>query len=100
MNETSSQFSYTCLVIDNMRAICIDPEGNVAELVMEDGYSIHSRDGWHRMGVNADDIEVAHDAANPQDEEFSYHSDWRPCETPDQLWHGQHGHGRPRSPNP
>ena len=78
------------LVIDNIRTIYIGPDGDVEEVVVMDGDSICSRDGWIRMGRNADDVNVVHDAANPQDEEFSYYSDWRPH---DREWNINYGTG-------
>ena len=89
------------LLIDNIRTIYIGPEGDVEEVVVMDGDSIYSRDGWIRMGRNADDVNMAHDTANPQDEEFSYYSDWRPY---DREWNINYGTGNMvmegRSPNP
>ena len=59
------------LLIDNIRATCVGPHGDAEEVVTVDGNAIHSRDGWIRMGRNADYVDVVHDTANPQDEEFS-----------------------------
>lgn len=78
------------LLIDNIRTIYIGPEGDVEEVVVMDGDSIYSRDGWIRMGRNADDVNMVHDTANPQDEEFSYYSDWRPY---DREWNINYGTG-------
>ena len=62
--------------IDDIRTIYIDPSGNVAEIVLEDGDTLFSRDGWARFGEVVDIGLLP--LANPQEieEDISLSSGW------------------------
>ena len=78
-SDTSHSNENERVSADDIRTTCADPSGNVAEIVLEDGDTLFSRDGWARFGEVVD-IGLS-PPANPQEteEDVSLSSGWGSC---------------------